>query len=70
MAEVVVPPEKASVMQAVHDVCLMAELAGVERTEAAWVRLLRSARFKFVNLRRDSRGIESIIEAVSVDDEQ
>lgn len=68
ITDVVIPPEKASVMQATHDLCLMGLLAAVERTEADWIKLLHNAGFKVVKVWKDTRGIESVIEAELLDD--
>lgn len=63
VCDVVIPAQGASVMQAAHDLCLMGLLAASERTEAAWTKLLVSAGFKVVKVWKDTRGIESVIEA-------
>lgn len=56
-------------MQAAHDICLMGLLAARERTEEDWKRLLDTAGFEIVRLWKDTRGIESVIEAeLKVDD--
>ncbi|ROW05745.1 hypothetical protein VMCG_05180 [Cytospora schulzeri] len=67
ITDVVVPPEKASIMQATHDVGLMALLAAGERTEADWRKLLDNAGFKIIKVWKDTRGIESVIEAELAD---
>lgn len=67
ITDVVIPAEKASVMQATHDLCLMGLLAAVERTEADWRKLLENAGFRVINVWKDTRGIESVIEAELAD---
>lgn len=67
ITDVVIPAEKASAMQATHDLCLMGLLAAVERTEADWRKLLETAGFRIINVWKDTRGIESVIEAELAD---
>lgn len=67
ITDVVIPAEKATVMQATHDLCLMGLLSAVERTEADWRRLLENAGFRIINVWKDTRGIESVIEAELAD---
>ncbi|KAJ7904330.1 S-adenosyl-L-methionine-dependent methyltransferase, partial [Mycena olivaceomarginata] len=63
IADVVIPPKGASTFQAVVDVLMMAAVAGRERTEAGWAKLLNTAGFKIVKVWPDARGIECVIEA-------
>lgn len=68
ITDVVIPPEKASVMQVTHDLCLMGLLAAIERTQDDWTKLLENAGFKIIKVWKDIRGIESVIEAELKDD--
>lgn len=63
IVDVVVPPERASMMQAAHDVCLLGLLAARERTQDDWARLLLAGGFEVIKVVRDAQGIESVIEA-------
>lgn len=63
VTDVVVPPSGASAMQATHDLCLMGLLSARERTEKDWRALLGGAGFKVLKVWKDTRGIESVIEA-------
>ncbi|ROW15289.1 hypothetical protein VPNG_02994 [Cytospora leucostoma] len=67
ITDVVIPPEKASIMQATHDLCLMGLLAAIERTEDEWKRLLENAGFKVIQFWKDTKGIETVIEAELAD---
>ncbi|KUI55027.1 Demethylsterigmatocystin 6-O-methyltransferase [Cytospora mali] len=68
VTDVVIPAEKPSIMQATHDLCLMGLLAAGERTEADWRKLLEDVGFRIINVWKDTRGIESVIEAELADD--
>ncbi|KAF8211438.1 putative O-methyltransferase [Mycena galopus ATCC 62051] len=63
ITDIVIPPQGASTFQAGIDLLMMAMVAGGERTEAAWVQLLKTAGFKVVKVWKDTRGIECVIEA-------
>jgi hypothetical protein len=63
ITDIVIPPKGASTFQAAVDVLMMTVLAGCERTEAAWTKLLNTAGFKIVKVWPDTRGIECVIEA-------
>ncbi|KAF7352951.1 Demethylsterigmatocystin 6-O-methyltransferase [Mycena venus] len=63
IADVVIPPEGASAMQAAQDLLMMGLLSAGERTEAAWSKLLNTAGFKVVKVWKDSRKMECVIEA-------
>jgi fumagillin biosynthesis methyltransferase len=61
--EVVVPPERASLPQAVMDVQMMGLFGSRERTKEHWTALLTQGGFSIVALHPDRVGLESIIEA-------
>jgi fumagillin biosynthesis methyltransferase len=63
IVDVVIPPTGASVQQAAMDVEVMSVLAGRERTERDWMRMLTEAGFSNVRFHPDARGYESVIEA-------
>ncbi|KAJ7368108.1 S-adenosyl-L-methionine-dependent methyltransferase [Mycena albidolilacea] len=63
ITDIVIPPKGAGTFQATIDVLMMTLLAGGERTEATWTKLLNTAGFKIVKVWPDARGIECVIEA-------
>ncbi|KAF8211318.1 S-adenosyl-L-methionine-dependent methyltransferase [Mycena galopus ATCC 62051] len=68
IADIVIPPRGASILQAGIDLTMMAMVSGGERAETAWVQLLKTAGFKVVKVWKDTGGIECVIEA-ELDDE-
>ncbi|CAN8097784.1 unnamed protein product [Discula destructiva] len=68
VVDVVLPADKASTMQATHDICLMGLLSARERTEEDWTRLLEAGGFRVLKVWKDTRGIESVIEAELADE--
>ncbi|KAF8211317.1 S-adenosyl-L-methionine-dependent methyltransferase [Mycena galopus ATCC 62051] len=63
IADIVIPPRGASVYQAAIDLLLMELMAAGERTELQWAKLLGAAGFKIVKVWKDTRGMDSVIEA-------
>ncbi|KAF3924295.1 O-demethylpuromycin-O-methyltransferase [Orbilia brochopaga] len=67
ICEVVIPAKGASIEQAMQDLLIMACLSAVDRTEAAWRKLLTQAGFKVARMWKDARGIDTVIEAELAD---
>ncbi|KAH7027955.1 O-methyltransferase [Microdochium trichocladiopsis] len=61
--EVVMPAQGASALATTLDLALMSCTSGIERTEEAWKKLLKTCGFKITGVFRHPRALETVMEA-------
>lgn len=70
IVDFVLPDTNVPRMQSAMDIQMMSIGAGVERSKQQWIDLLASARLKIVGIWNISPSMESIIEAVPVEEDE